>query len=221
MLHSVEMNPNHLVIADHYVHSGFARVAEAICARLKSDWDISVMAFNFAGQPTHYGYDVFPARLYGDELTTFKKVTAEVKPDIIFVLADPWVTAEFVYLAKNEDNKGTIGKIPMVAYMPVDAKNQNRNVCAVLNKLDLSIFYTRFGLLQCSLAGFAGKSCIIPHGVDTALYRPLDKAECRKNAGLNLPKYPTHKDICKGAKRSVFDNKLLHESISRLSDVKA
>jgi len=72
------------------------------------------------------------------------------------------------------------GPIPFVAYMPIDAKNQHPGTCNALNKLDMALFYTQFGEMEVRLAGYKGSSHVIPHGVDTDIYRPLDRKEARK-----------------------------------------
>ena len=54
-----------------------------------------------------------------------------------------------------------------------------------LNKLGLAIFYTDFGLDEARLAGFKGRSAVIPHGVDTSVYHPVDRREARAMLGLD------------------------------------
>jgi D-inositol-3-phosphate glycosyltransferase len=174
VLAEIPVRPKLLLVADFCCHTGFARVAENICKHLVSYWDISIIGLNYQGQPHSFPYQVWPAKLYGDiwGMSTLRNILSQVNPDIIMVLNDPWIVARFASECKPVE-------IPMVGYMPVDAKNQNPEVCKLLNNLDLAIFYTKFGELQCRLAGFKGNSTVIPHGVDLQIYYPVPQDECR------------------------------------------
>lgn len=166
--------PRVLVVADHCVDTGFARVAQNICPRILDYWDVCVVGINYNGIPHSFPYKVWPAKLYGDiwGLGTLNYLIHELRPDAILAIQDPWIVARY---ATEIDRLG----IPMVAYMPVDAKNQHPSVCQRLNSLDLAVFYTKFGEVEIRIPGFTGRGCVIPHGVNRDIYRPVPKAECR------------------------------------------
>jgi D-inositol-3-phosphate glycosyltransferase len=168
-----------LVIADHICHTGFARVAENVCEILQRDWDLYVVGINYDGSPHSKPYPIWPARLGGDiwGIGTMNKLIPQVKPDAIFAIQDPWIAAQY---ATQESR----AQVPIAAYMPIDARNQNREICDTLNNLDLAIFYTQFGERECRLSGYRGHSAIIPHGVDTKLYKPQNRVACRKTLGV-------------------------------------
>ena len=163
-----------LFIGDAVCHTGFARVTHNILEHLCKEWEVHVIGVNYNGTPHEYPYPIWPARLYGDiwGLGTFNNLLPKIKPDVILAIQDPWIAARY---ATEIDR----GDIPLAVYMPVDARNQRPDVCERLNALNLALFYTQFGEVQCRLAGYIGPSFIIPHGVDTELYRPLDKGACR------------------------------------------
>ena len=163
-----------LAIADHNVDTGFARVAENLCANLKDmGWEIEIIGINHNGTPHKFDYPIWPAKLYGDiwGIGTFGNLIGKILPQLVFTVQDPWIAARYA----TEINRGFV---PLVAYMPIDAKNQSPNVCDRLNALNLAIFYTRFGEVQCRLAGYKGAAAVIPHGVDTSIYYPTPKDEC-------------------------------------------
>jgi D-inositol-3-phosphate glycosyltransferase len=107
------------------------------------------------------------------------ELIAKLQPDAVCILQDPWILVHF--LNQRPD-------IPIAAYIPVDAKNQDPRVCTALNGLDLAIFYTGFGEQECRIPGFKGMSAVIPHGVDLTLYHPVDRLEARRK--LDVPGLP-------------------------------
>lgn len=167
--------PRLLMVADHCVPTGFARVAESLCAHLKDDWEIDVIGINYNGAPHKFPYRIWPARLGGDlwGLGALNTLLPQLQPTAILVIQDPWIVARFATEIAR-------GEIPMAGYMPVDAKNQPPDACHALRALNLAIFYTRFGLTEAMLAGYRGRHSIIPHGVDTEIFRPVDKRDCRR-----------------------------------------
>jgi D-inositol-3-phosphate glycosyltransferase len=172
-----------LWVGDIVCHTGFARVTENILSGLRENWDIKVVGINYPGDPHDLPYPIWPARNGGDiwGIGECAAVIDRERPDAICILQDPWIVSRFA----TEINRGPI---PMAAYMPVDANNQNPDVCQRLNNLDLAIFYTRFGEVECRMAGYKGESAIIPHGVNTEIYRPICKKEARSRMEVdNLP----------------------------------
>lgn len=179
MTNLARSKPRLLVLADHLVPTGFARVAENVCLRLADKWEIFAVGINYNGIPHSFPYKIWPARLFGDiwGIGTYSNLLSEIRPDAVLAIQDPWIVARY---ASEVDR----GDIPMAAYMPVDAKNQNPSVCEALNRLDLAIFYTNFGEVEIRLPGFRGRSRIIPHGVNREIYRPLPKEDCRARLEL-------------------------------------
>ena len=169
------VKPRLLWFGDAVVNTGFAKVTHSILPHLLDEWEIHVVGLNFMGDPGHsYPYPIYPASSRGDlwGLNRFTELLNKLLPDAIVILNDSWIAARFA----SEFNRG---HIPMAAYMPVDARNIPPYSAERLNALDLAIFYTKFGENECRQAGFTGLSEIVPHGVDTKIYRPLDRQMCR------------------------------------------
>jgi glycosyltransferase involved in cell wall biosynthesis len=158
--------------------TGFARVTENVLARLRPDWAVGVIGINYSGDPHKLPYPIYPAHLGGDMYGRgrFEEIVKGVLPAVVLILNDPWIVASFLDVETD---------VPIVAYMPVDAPNQPPEAMALLNKLKLSVFYTQFGLDEARKAGYTGPAEIVPHGVDSQLYRPIDRAEALAALGLD------------------------------------
>lgn len=167
-----------LWIGDAVAQTGFARVTHSVLDHLRHKWDVSVLGINYNGDPTPYQhqYRLFPAVLGGDVwgVGRLMPIIRQLKPDVICILNDPWNVAQ--YLQNIEAN------IPVVAYLPVDAPNQMAG--RSLNTLQRAIAYTNFGRKHLILGGFTGRCDVIPHGVDTSIYYPMEKTEALQKLTL-------------------------------------
>jgi glycosyltransferase involved in cell wall biosynthesis len=141
-----------------------------------------VLGIGYNGDPHPYRYPIYPAASLGDVwgVKRLPKILDRLQPDIVVVNNDPWNVIKFL-----EKTNG----IPVVGYMPVDAPNMRQDICDRLSLLALSICYTEFGARTLHGAGNNSPFAVIPHGVNSELYRPMDKYHAREMIGLsNLPK---------------------------------
>ena len=180
----VPTKPRLLAIADAVAHTGFSLVLHSIMDELKQDWDISVLGINYMGDPHGYQYPIFPASLGGDVygFNRLPQLLDGLKPDLVFMINDPWIIKDYIKLAKERN-------IPAVAYVPVDSPNIKKDFSISLNDLACTVGYTQFAIDELQKSGFAGKSTIIPHGVDITLFRPMSKQEAREKLGLGQDWY--------------------------------
>lgn len=176
-----------LWIGDAVVPTGFSRVTHNILEHLRHKWDVHVLGVNYDGDPSPYQsqYKLYPAMLGGDVwgLGRLEELVRGIKPDVICINNDPWNVVR--YLGQIPNN------FPTVAYMPVDAPNQGS--ARELSVLSRAITYTNFGRKELMLGGFNGKCEVIPHGVDTTLFHPVDQLECRRH--LNTPTPMTEEQL--------------------------
>ena len=96
----------------------------------------------------------------------------DFKADVVFTLQDIWV------LHPN-DLQNVNHWIPI---LPIDQDPAPRNVIDLLKYAYRVIAYSKFG--QKALADNGIFSTYIPHTVDTTIYKPMDKKERKKSAGI-------------------------------------
>ena len=94
----------------------------------------------------------------------------------ILTLMDSWVVEPNVMNPCN-----------WIAYYPVDHEPMPPKVKEKIGLAHYRIAMSRFGVAQARIAGL--DSYYVPHGVDTELYKPYDKAESREKLGIPKDAY--------------------------------
>jgi D-inositol-3-phosphate glycosyltransferase len=171
------MRPRILWVGDAVQPTGFSNVTHSVLGPLTPKYEIHVLGINYNGDPHQYPYPIYPALLGGDVFGVgrFGTLVRKLNPDVVCILQDPWMVARYL-------DTDAPPHVPIVAYMPVDGKNfANANM---IEGLERAIFYTKFGRTEAEIGGWKGKSEVIPHGVDTKMFCPGDRAEARKEIGL-------------------------------------
>lgn len=167
--------PRLLWVGDVIAPTGLARVTHNVLAYLWERYDVHVLGINATGDPHEYPYRIYPAGLGGDlhGVGRYRRLVERLRPDVVLINHDPWIVARFLALAQDER---------LVAYLPIDGANIKDG--AALNRLDLALFYTRFGEQEARAGGYGGPAAMIPHGVNLDLYHPVDRREARERLGL-------------------------------------
>lgn len=142
-----------------------------------------MLGINAPGDPHKYPYDIYPAmpRGRGDAfgVARLPSLIANLAPDVVCLLQDPWnVQGYFDAIEKS----GIESVPPVVGWLAVDSKNHPNS--AELNQLAHLITWTKFGRDELRTGGYTGPSSIVPLGVDTSLFRPLDREASRKGLGI-------------------------------------
>lgn len=171
------------------VSTGFAKCTRFACEALyRAGHEVHVLGINEFGDPHSYPYKIYPCINPLDGCTDPFGVNRlpimidRIKPDLIVLLNDPWNVPEyFSYL--DWVNEGRIAQEmevinipPIVGWLAVDSMNQKGAGC---NRLAHVIVWTQFAIDELVKGGYTGDWSIIPLGVDTSIFRPLPKAECR------------------------------------------
>lgn len=168
-----------LWVGDAAVSSGFARCTHAACDELhRADWNVNVIGVNYSGDPHDYPYDIYPGfnphgggrDVYG--AGRLQTLSRELKPDIVVLLTDPWNVAGYVQALPTDSDY-----ITTVGWLAVDAKNQDGRP---LNDLDHVVGWTQFAIDELTGGGYTGESSIVGLGVDTDVFRPMNKAKARQ-----------------------------------------
>ena len=74
------------------------------------------------------------------------------------------------------------GKAKIHAWIPVGGPNVRVDL---LKGVDGAVFFTEFGLEQAVESGFGKPCAVIPYGIDTGNFLPLDKASCRDELNVD------------------------------------
>jgi len=180
---SYTVKPKLFVMADAGCDTGFAQVTHNLVEHLYTSFDIHILAINYYGDPhpIQSKAKLYPptAKVQGDVYGQSRvgELIAQIKPDLVFMINDPWVATSYLPLLKGY--KGA-----KVLYTPVDALKLKREFVEPLNAFDKVIGYTHFAVEQLRESGYTGAADVIYHGVNTQLYKPIDRAEARERNGF-------------------------------------
>lgn len=178
------VRPKILVAGDAAVPTGFARVVEGIFKPLAASYEIHQLGTNYRGDPHAYEWKVYPAETGGDRwgANRIAALVERIRPALVFVVNDIWVQHAYVKeLARVSDAP------PVVLYCPVDGGPIGAENVEPLAGVARCVAYTEFGREQLEAAVREQRAKdssfdfpaveVIPHGVDTDIFRPLEAAE--------------------------------------------
>lgn len=167
--------------------TGFARVSHNLVTRITDAFDVVVLASNYHGDPHSYPFRIYPATNrfatapFGE--MRIRDIVLKEKPDIVFCINDAWILNDLY--SKIHDLHAE-GNFKFVGYYPVDGTNWFNVLSITANQWDDVCIYTHFGTEEAKKAGLQRDPVYLPHGIDTSLFYPLNKQECREK--LNIPK---------------------------------
>lgn len=203
VFHAPKLSYSILWISDAVCISGFSRVAHSLFPLLsEAGFDLEIIAQNYYGTPHNYPYLIWPANVNGEDPSGTLRMqnllwanrNNKDKYDAIVVLDDPWNvpritkgSANVSELIWKEDGNKDFTPPPVISWVTVDGKNV-RGIDLVGTHV---ISATEFGKIELGLseqvteitydyAGWSEQISVIPFGVDSSIFKPLDKLECRK-----------------------------------------
>ena len=166
--------------------SGFGNVSRFVCDGLaRRSHDVSIVGWQMRGEPrSWHGCTVYPTRFDtfgGDVLLGYLQ---RLKPDILVTLADVWW---LTYIA-NPTITGFLraAQIPWALYYPIDGDLGDGALPAswvkILERVDIPIAMSQYGR-DVTLANGVTPA-YLPHGVDTAIFRPpVDRVAAKRRLG--------------------------------------
>jgi glycosyltransferase involved in cell wall biosynthesis len=172
--------PTLLVVGDAVAPTGFARVTRSLISRWGGRFHCHQLGVNYSGDPHRETWPIYPASLGGDAhgVNRLPELAAKLRPDIILFVNDMWIIADYLERLATADHRSRL-----VAYIPVDGEPLPPALVARLAPLDRVVVYNSFGArilqdaektIQAAQPAFGLPPLdIIPHGVDTAVFRPL------------------------------------------------
>jgi len=163
----------------HWSNSGYGIFTRDIIFRLRDDgWPVAEVAFfGLDGNPINVdGIKVYPRMgdAYGSDALYHSAV--DFGANVAFSMQDigfiqpPFLDALF---KKN---------IKWIPYMPIDQEPVPSTILEKLNYAYKIITFSNFGQTALEKNGYA--STMIHEGVDTNIFKPMDKIACRKELGV-------------------------------------
>lgn len=167
---------------DAVASTGFSKCTHTVCDHLHSlGHEVHVLGLNHFGDPHIYPYPIYPCRQPFDHghdgfgVTRLPILIDRLRPDVVILLNDPWNIPEYFRALHAYFGDDDI-PCPILAWLAVDAKNQNGKC---LNELSHIITWTQFAADELIQGGYDKDISIVPLGVDTSLFYPRDKQESR------------------------------------------
>lgn len=160
--------------------SGYGQQSQMFLSRLAGlGHNVAITCFyGLEGGVLNMGsYMCYPKRLhpYGNDVIV--PHTASFGADIMISLMDTWVM-------NPEDYPKQMRWVP---WYPVDHDPMPQIVRGKVSQAYKRITFSKFGVEKTHEAGL---DCYyVPHGIETQIFKPMDKAECKRNIGVPEDKY--------------------------------
>lgn len=172
-------------------NTGFGRVTHSILEYLQKNHEIVVVGINYSGDPHDLPFKVYPAAAKNPQdrfgIGRLPEIVDTEKPDFIICLNDIWVVNqvwERVHLLKDQY------KFKFIAYFPLDSQWYIESHMRFVKDWDFAITFTIEQAQRVMQLGVKPKLLgVIPHGVETSKFFPLDKLEARKQLQIPEDKY--------------------------------
>jgi len=158
-----------------WAKTGYGVQINMFAARLNdAGHPIAILCYyGLEGSAINYnGITCFPKAQHPYGMDIMNAHAHNFKADAIMTLMDTWVITP-----------ANMQPFKWIAWYPVDHEPVPPKVREAITNANFRIAMSKFGVLESNKAGL---DCYyVPHGVDTELYKPIDKKEARKK--LELP----------------------------------
>jgi D-inositol-3-phosphate glycosyltransferase len=160
--------------------TGFGTVSRNILGGLYATgkYEIDILGINYWGDPHNFPFRIWPTGINTDrDPYGRKKVFSMIQQmdfDILFFLQDTFILDFLPELHIKLHEKGK--KFKSICYFPIDGTPKEswlRNISAC----DYIVAYSEFGKVEAIKASVSKIPLVIPHGVNTSDYFPMDKNE--------------------------------------------
>jgi glycosyltransferase involved in cell wall biosynthesis len=162
--------------------SGYARVLRGILTPIAERLELEQFAVDDAPAPCSCGWPIHRRTAPGDAYGRRRlgELIEGWRPDLLFVVFDIWLYYAYLPLLERR-----FPELPVVLYCPIDGEAAEPRYLRRLGSLGRLVLFTRFAREVVEEAWAADPEAvrrppisILPHGVDTALFRPLVREEC-------------------------------------------
>lgn len=184
-----------LYVGDFPVPTGFGVVSKNLVSHFKKHYDMHIIGINYYGDydPEIEGLKVYPASAGNGDVfgvDKFYQILQQIRPDVCFILNDVWIGMEYGAKIAEFKNDNPDSTTKFVLYTPIDAENIKPMFIEGIGMYDNVVTYTEFGKNQLVLGGYSKFHIdVVPHGVNTKVFKPLNKAEVRKAMNIGVDDY--------------------------------
>jgi len=166
--------PRILALGEVLTPSGYARVLQGLLPFLANRFDVHVFSRGYFGPPATGPWNVHPnldpLDVWG--IDQVPALVARLQPDLVWIAYDA-----ALYLV----HRRALVDRPTVLYCPIDGTDPDRDHLAGLSSLARLVFTPRSREIVCRAMPDLPAIDVLPHGVDTAIFRPLeDRAALRR-----------------------------------------
>jgi len=194
--------PRILAIGDANVPTGFGRVMHNVLRRVQGRFELHHLGINYRGDPHDEGWRIYPGVSPGDPygLNRVDELLARVRPDLVFVVCDPWIMTRFAAILQRYQRT-----VRTVFYFPVEGAPLEPSLFTGMRFIDRLVTYTRTSAetVRAAMAEARAQDptfderapLVIPPRGETDVYRPLpgaldgDRSAARER---RLPDTPEH-----------------------------
>ena len=165
--------PKVLVVGEAVQPSGYATVLNGFLPVLAGRYEVHVFALTYQGPPVGGPWQVHPNALFGDVwgMYQIERLVAEIRPELVLFVYDA-----ILYLTNQQVFDEARPRPRVVLYCPIDGRAPEPSFLARLAALDRLVLFTESarGLVRAASPAPLPGIDVIPHGVDTGLFRRLD-----------------------------------------------
>lgn len=179
--------PKILVVTHGAAATGFSRVADGIISNLLSEYNFYQFATNHRKNIVEGRWPIFgnPNDMDAYGLDRLTELIDLIQPQIILIMNDLWFFCMHLPRLTQKANRPVL-----IGYCPVDGKLTRPDLYKGIAHLDQIVAYTNFGATELrkvldsvdhkQSAHLGHDIHIIPHGVDTDTFFPLDQDSFQK-----------------------------------------
>lgn len=157
--------------------TGFARVLDSVIERLSDAYEFHHLATNHRADRIDGNWPIYgnPDRRDANDLDRLGELIQRLRPHVVLILNDLWFCCVHAHRLQNMPDRPAL-----IAYCPVDGILTRPELYSSLGVFDQVVAYTQFGKDQLERISDLDRPLssanpieIIPHGVDTDLFFPL------------------------------------------------
>lgn len=158
------------------IPTGYGRVIKMLAKSFTDAGNfVDVIGWGYDGSPHDFPYNIIPCDTnrdgHGEDILA--NYIRQNKPDILFTLGDPWMLD---FVPQIEERSAVV----WISYFPIDGHPIPREWHSWIANADYPIVFSNYAqeLVEQTIGR---RPSLIYHGVDTSVFKPLNKEEIRES----------------------------------------